>query len=39
MHYVKRYIRGDGGQLEMQNGAFIDVSRRKKEDLLKLLKP
>ncbi|WP_231940433.1 hypothetical protein [Filimonas lacunae] len=36
---MKRYIRGDGGQLEMQNGAFIDVSRRKKEDLLKLLKP
>jgi two-component system LytT family response regulator len=39
MHYVKRYIKGDGGQVEMQNGAFIEVSRRKKDDLLKLLKP
>lgn len=39
LHYVKRYIKGDGGQIEMQNGDFVDVSRKKKEDFLKLLKP
>ena len=38
MYYVKRYISGDGGQVEMQNGTYIDVSRRKKDDLLKILK-
>ncbi len=38
MHYVKRYIKGDGGQVEMHNGDLIDVSRRNKDDLLKLLK-
>lgn len=36
LNYIKRYIRGDGGQIEMQTGAFIDVSRRKKDEFLKL---
>jgi two-component system LytT family response regulator len=35
LHYIKRYIKGDGGQIEMQNGNFVDVSRRKKEEFLK----
>ncbi|HSC36626.1 MAG TPA: response regulator [Chitinophagaceae bacterium] len=39
LHYVKRYLKGDGGQVEMQNGDYVDVSRKRKEDLLKLLKP
>jgi two-component system LytT family response regulator len=39
LHYVKRYLKGDGGQVEMQNGDYIDVSRKRKEDLLKLLRP
>ena len=27
---LKRYIKGDGGQIELQNGNYADVSRRKK---------
>lgn len=32
---VERYIRGEGGQVVMTNGAVLDVARRKKEDFLK----
>ncbi len=38
LHYIKRYIRGDGGQIEMQNGKFIDLARRKKELFLSLIR-
>ena len=31
---IRRYVRGDGGQVIMMNGAEIEVSRRKKDDLL-----
>ena len=37
LNYIKRYIKGDGGQIEMQNGNCIDVARRKKEDFLKAI--
>ena len=37
LNYIKRYIKGDGGQIELQNGAFVDVSRRKKEEFLKVI--
>ena len=37
LKYIKRYIRGEGGQVIMQNGDTIDVSRRKKEEFLKLM--
>ena len=37
LHYIKRYIKGDGGQIEMQNGNYVDVARRKKEEFLKLI--
>jgi two-component system, LytTR family, response regulator len=37
LNYIKRYIKGDGGQIEMQNGAYVDVSRRKKEEFLKVI--
>jgi two-component system LytT family response regulator len=37
LHYIKRYIKGDGGQIEMQNGNFVDVSRRKKEEFLRTM--
>ncbi len=39
LKFIKRYIKGDGGQIEMQNGAYIDVSRRKKEEFLKTIAP
>jgi len=35
--YIKKYIRGEGGQVIMQNGDVIDVARRKKEEFLKLI--
>jgi two-component system LytT family response regulator len=37
LNYIKRYIKGDGGQIELQNGAYIDVARRKKEEFLKAI--
>jgi two-component system LytT family response regulator len=37
LHFIKRYIRGDGGQVEMKNGNYVLVSRRKKEEFLKLI--
>lgn len=39
LNFIKRYIKGDGGQIEMQNGQFIDVSRRKKEEFLNAIRP
>jgi two-component system, LytTR family, response regulator len=35
--YIKEYIKGEGGLLIMKNGSEIDVSRRKKEDLIALI--
>lgn len=37
LNYIKRYFRGDGGQVLMENGDLIDVSRRKKEVFIGLL--
>jgi two-component system LytT family response regulator len=37
LKFIKRYIKGDGGQIEMQNGNFVDVARRKKEEFLKVI--
>lgn len=38
LNYIKRYIKGDGGQIELQNGNYIDVSRRKKEEFLRAIR-
>ncbi len=37
LNYIKRYIKGDGGQIELQDGTFVDVARRKKEEFLKAI--
>jgi two-component system LytT family response regulator len=37
LSYIKKYVRGDGGQVVMQNDEIIDVARRKKEEFLKLI--
>jgi len=37
LNYIKKYIKGDGGQIELQNGTYIDVSRRKKDEFLKAI--
>lgn len=33
-NYVQKYIRGEGGQVLMQNGKLLDVAKRKKGDFL-----
>jgi two-component system LytT family response regulator len=37
LNYIQKYIKADGGQVLMQNGTVIDVSRRKKEEFLKII--
>lgn len=37
LRYVKRYTKGDGGQIELQNGEIVDVSRKKKEEFLRIM--
>lgn len=34
LNFIRRYIRGDGGQIELQNGDCVEVSRRKKDEFL-----
>jgi len=37
LNYIKRYIKGDGGQIELANGVLVDLARRKKDAFLKLI--
>ena len=37
LSHIKKYIRGDGGQVVMKNDEIIDVARRKKEEFLRLI--
>jgi two-component system, LytTR family, response regulator len=37
LNFIKRYLRGDGGQVELKNGTYILVSRRKKDEFLKVI--
>jgi two-component system, LytTR family, response regulator len=37
INHVKKYIKGEGGQVLLSNGVALDVSRRKKEEFLKIL--
>jgi two-component system, LytTR family, response regulator len=37
LQYIKRYIKGDGGQIEMSDGSYATVARRKKDEFLKLI--
>lgn len=37
LNYISKYIRGEGGQVVMENGDVVDVSRRKKEEFLGLI--
>ena len=39
LNEVEKYIKGEGGYLLMSDGTTIDVSRSKKEILLKKLMP
>jgi two-component system LytT family response regulator len=35
LHYIKEYIKGDGGQVKMDDGSVVDVSRRRKDEFLR----
>ncbi len=37
LNYIKKYLRGVGGQVLMENGDLIDVARRKKEEFINLM--
>ncbi len=37
LNYIKKYVRSEGGQVMLQDGTLIDISRRKKEEFLKLI--
>lgn len=38
INYIKKYLKGEGGQVELDDGTVLDVSRRKKEEFLKLIR-
>jgi len=38
LNEIEKYIKGDGGYLLMSDGSNIDVSRSRKEALIKKLK-
>ena len=35
--HINKYLKGDGGQVLMSNGSLLDVSRRKKEEFMKII--
>ena len=35
--HISKYLKADGGQVLMNNGQLIDVSRRKKEEFMKMI--
>ncbi len=37
LNFIKRYLRGDGGQVEMTNGCYVIVSRSRKDEFLKMI--
>ncbi len=37
LNYIKKYIRKHGGQVMLQDGTVIEISRRKKEEFLKMI--
>jgi two-component system LytT family response regulator len=37
LNYIKKYLRGVGGQVLLDNGDLIDVSRRKKDEFISFL--
>jgi len=36
-NHMRKYVKGDGGQVLMSNGKMIDVSRRRKEEFIKMI--
>lgn len=38
LNHIKRYIKGDGGQIELEGGHYADVARSKKEEFIKIIR-
>lgn len=38
LDYIVEYIKGEGGQVRMEDGSVVDVSRRRKDEFLRLIK-
>jgi len=38
LKFVRKYLKSDGGTIEMADGTHVDISRRKKEDFLQIIK-
>ena len=38
LKFVRKYLKSDGGTIEMADGSQVDISRRKKEDFLQMIK-
>ena len=37
LNFVRKYFKGKGGRIEMENGNVVEVSRRKKDEFLRLI--
>lgn len=37
LNYIRKYLRGVGGRVLLENGDIVDVARRKKDEFIKLL--
>ncbi|MEO6637193.1 MAG: LytTR family DNA-binding domain-containing protein [Ginsengibacter sp.] len=37
LNYIKKYMRKNGGQVMLQDGTVLEISRRKKEEFLKMI--
>jgi two-component system LytT family response regulator len=38
LKFVRKYLKSDGGTIEMADGTHVDISRRKKDDFLQVIK-
>ncbi len=37
LNFIKKYIKGDGGRIEMKNGNVAELARRKKDEFYKII--
>lgn len=38
LNYIRKYLKADGGQIQLRNGEYVPVSRRKKQEFLELIR-
>ncbi|MCW5913661.1 MAG: LytTR family transcriptional regulator [Chitinophagaceae bacterium] len=36
--YIEKYIRGEGGQVILEGGIMLDISKRKKAEFLRIIR-